>query len=380
MRSGYHRPAPGQSISYGVPARQAVPDAIRQLCLTRVVLVTNRSLANSGGLIEGIRAAIGAAYSGEFDAVRAHVPRENVTGIATLLRDTEADGVVGLGGGSVCDAIKAARLCLANNILDHQEMDRLLPPFPAADPRPPYIMIPTTLSAGEYTSIAGFTNEAESRKQGYFHAEIAPSIVILDARMTLATPPRLWHGTGMRSIDHIVETWCSTNSTPLSDATTLHAASLLPNALLASRKDPDDMASRLDCQIGAWLASQGMAAGVNMGASHGIGHALGGVAGMPHGETSCVMLPHVLRFNASANNDRQSALLEAMGSKEAALDDAVAQLVSVLGLPARLRDAGVRRDNLPHIAEVALRDAWVQANPRPIPDVQTLGALLECAW
>ncbi|GGC93829.1 hypothetical protein GCM10010994_59530 [Chelatococcus reniformis] len=69
-----------------------------------------------------------------------------------------------------------------------------------------------------------------------------------------------------------------------------------------------------------------------------------------------------------------------MGSKEAALDDAVAQLVSVLGLPARLRDAGVRRDNLPHIAEVALRDAWVQANPRPIPDVQTLGALLECAW
>ena len=94
----------------------------------------------------------------------------------------------------------------------------------------------------------------------------------------------------------------------------------------------------------------GCQAGVSKGASHGIGHVLGGTAGVPHGYTSCIMLPHVLRFNASVNADRQALVSEALGRPGEPAADVVADLVAGLGLPGRLRDAGVKQDQLDQIA------------------------------
>src|SRR5690606_24814944 len=135
-----------------------------------------------------------------------------------------------------------------------------------------------------------------------------------------ATPPRLWFGTGMRAVDHAVESWCSQNVTPPIEATALHAFSILPRALRRCLETPDDLDNRLDCLIGSWLSVQGVATGVDLGASHGIGHVLGGTAGMAHGETSCVMLPHVLRYNAAVNAARQGTLA-AMGDPTVPLPD-----------------------------------------------------------
>ncbi len=103
--------------------------------------------------------------------------------------------------------------------------------LPVISPSLPLIAIPTTLSAAEFTSLAGVTDERGPRKEGYDYPGMAPDIVVLDPAMTISTPSRLWFGTGMRAIDHAVETWCSVNATPLSDASSLYAARLLIHAL-----------------------------------------------------------------------------------------------------------------------------------------------------
>jgi len=149
--------------------------------------------------------------------------------------------------------------------------------------------------------------------------------------------------------------------------------------LTRNKERPGDLDARLESQQAVWLASSGIGR-VNYGASHGIGHALGGVAGVPHGHTSCVMLPAVLRYNASVNADRQSLVAEALGRPGAAGAEAVGDLIASLGMPRTLRDVGVRREQFDRIAEVAAENFWVKTNPRPIRGPSDVREILEKAW
>ena len=133
-------------------------------------------------------------------------------------------------------------------------------------------------------------------------------------------------------------------------------------------------------KLGAWLSMAGSQNGVTKGASHGIGHVLGGTAGVPHGYTSCVMLPHVLRFNVPVNAERQAWVADALGQPEKSAADAVADLIAALGLPQRLRDVGVTRDQLDSIAEGSMHDRMVHTNPRRIDGPAVVRELLEAAW
>ena len=384
--SGQHRPPPRQTVIYGKPIREALDEALTPLAVTKVALVSSDSLMASGGLASQVLQALGPRYVATIAGPAAHAPRADVIRIAASLRANGADTVVVLGGGSACDAVKAALLCISNNVTEAADMDRLRMGTgmgmgnPVQAPNLGFVMIPTTLSAAEFSPFAGVNDERVPRKEGYTHEHLVPSHVVLDATMTRATPNQLWFSTAIRAIDHAVEAWCSNNSTPYSDAMSLHALRLLGPALQRLAKSSDDLDARLQCQIGAWLSIQGFVAGVAFGASHGIGHALGGTAGMPHGETSCVMLPHVLRFNASVNAARQASLSEAMGRPGVAASDVVGELVAALGMPTRLRDAGVSHDILPKVADEAIHDMFVKTNPRTIDSADQILELLEQAW
>jgi maleylacetate reductase len=128
------------------------------------------------------------------------------------------------------------------------------------------------------------------------------------------------------------------------------------------------------------MSIMGSQNGVTKGASHGIGHVLGGTAGVPHGYTSCVMLPPVLRFNEQVNAERQALVSEALGRPGENAGDVVAELVASLGLPGRLRDVDVKQAQFDRIAEESMHDRWVHTNPRPIAGPQTVRALLDAAW
>jgi len=384
--SGWSLPSTLQTVAFGVPIADALPEAALRLSARRLAVVTTNSLAGSGGLAEVVRNILGPKFHSVVAGIHSHTPRADVVRVIKALEG--ADGVVTIGGGSVCDSAKAARLCLSNGITDAVGMDRLRPynkakgsePDGTISPSLPFIAVATTLSAAEFTSAAGVTDERGPRKQVFVYPGLAPDIVILDPQVTRQTPPKLWFSTGIRALDHALETWCSTNPTPLSDAHSSYAARLLITSLPKVFDSPNDIPARLDCMKGAWLSILGPASGVKAGASHGIGHALGGTAGMPHGETSCVMLPHVLRYNASVNGDRQAVIAASVGNPTTPLADIVAGLISHLGLPTRIRDTGVSETVMAAVAEAALDDPLLASNPRPIKSLTDLQLLLEQAW
>lgn len=130
--------------------------------------------------------------------------------------------------------------------------------------------------------------------------------------------------------------------------------------------------------MATWLAASGLGR-VPMGASHGIGYVLGTVCGVPHGYTSCVMLPAVLRWNAACIGPAQADIAEALGASGSSAADAVAALLDNLGLPRRLDDVGVDASQIPLIAERALHNPVVRANPRPITTVADVMEILSFA-
>ncbi len=347
------------------------------------------TLARQTDVIDAVRDVLGNRLAGVCAKIGAHTPRVDVVAAANEARAAHADLVLTVGGGSVTDAAKMVGLCLGNDVTAPEQLDafraRITPDGKTERPptRPPavrFVAVPTTLSAGEFTSFAGCTDTARHVKESYGTALMMASAVILDPAVTVHTPEWLFLSTGIRAVDHAVEDLCSVRPTPFSDAASLHALRLLSRGLPAVKARPADLAARLDCQLGAWLSIMGAHNGVPMGASHGIGHVLGGTADVPHGYTSCVMLPHVLRFNEPVNAERQALVAEALGSSGLRAADAVAGLIAGLGLPRTLRDVGVKRNQLDAIARQSMHDRWVHTNPRKIDGPAMVRELLEAAW
>jgi maleylacetate reductase len=289
----------------------------------------------------------------------------------------------------VTDAAKMVALALANGVERPADLDRYRAEIgadgtvrrpPVAPPRLRIVAIPTTLSAGEFTAAAGCTDGERQVKESFAHPLMMPRTVILDPAASVPTPLWLFLSTGVRAVDHAVEDICSPDCQPISEGAAYHALRLLARGLPAVKADPQDLEARLECQLGAWMSMIGSQTGVSKGASHGIGHVLGGTAGVPHGYTSCVMLPHVLRFNHKVNADRQALVSEALGRPGEPAAEAVAALVAGLGLPSRLRDVGVREDQLDVIARGSMHDRWVHKNPRKIDGPTVVRRLLDAAW
>jgi maleylacetate reductase len=371
-------------VVFGTPWEQGLAQEVERLGRNRVFAIAGRTLAETVPIEAAMRAALGERLVGFATGIRAHTPRDDVIAVAAKARAARADLIVTIGGGSVTDAGKMVLLCLAADAEEPQALDALRPGGPALERIRALavrtIAIPTTLSGGEFTPIAGCTDLTKRLKEGFHHPEMIPQAVILDPRITPHTPMRLWLSTGIRAVDHAVETLCSIYPQPLFDATAAHALRLLRQGLLRTKEDPADLDARLESMMGVWLSLIGIQSGAPMAASHGIGHVLGGTAGVPHGFTSCVMLPHVLRWNKSANADRQALVSAAFGEPQADAGDLVADLVRKLELPSTLRDLGVTREQLDLIAQNSMHDRAIAANPRKIHGPQDVREILELAW
>ena len=385
----------GQTFTYPVMERvhsgtaftAAMAEEADRAGATRVFLLVGGTISRETDWVERLRDALGGRLAGSWNRMASHTPRGDVVAATAAARAANADLVVTLGGGSVTDAGKMVRLCLANDVTDPAQLEALAtviegrtrraPPMHA--PTPPMVCVPTTLSAGDFSATAGCTDTARGLKQSYAHPRMMATAVVLDPAVTLPTPEWLFLSTGIRAVDHAVEDICSINGNAYAEGASMQALRLLRRGLAGAKARPDDTAARLDCLLGAWLSMAGSQGGVEKGASHGIGHALGGAAGMPHGHTSCVMLPHVLRYNLPANPARQALVSEAFGAPDTPAADLVAGLVASLGLPGRLRDCKVAHGQLDMIAEAAMHDRWIPTNPRPL-DLAGVRRLLEAAW
>jgi len=235
------------------------------------------------------------------------------------------------------------------------------------------------LSGGEFNPLSGATDEVSGHKQAYMHRNMAPKAIILDPAMTVHTPEWLWLSTGVRSVDHCVETLASHLSNDFADGLASNALQMLAKGLKQVKQNPEDLEARLKCQMGAWQSMVPIIGGVPMGASHAIGHILGGACDVPHGYTSCVMSPYVLKWNESHSASRQVRISEALDAGEKTASQALDELIRFLGMPRTLAEVGVSEDKFDLVASLTLEDIWGRTNPRPVEGAHNIKEILRMA-
>jgi maleylacetate reductase len=357
-------------VVFGRPAREAVVEQLDRLGAQRAFLMVSGTLNRETDEIEKVRQALGTRCVGTFDRMPAHTPRAAVIAATEQVRAAGADLIVTIGGGSITDGAKAVQLCLANDVTTSDGIDGIRthggvsPEMKAPTVR--QISVPTTIAGGEFSSIAGVTNEAKRVKEMLRHPLVMPRATILDPDLSVHTPDRLFLSTGIRAVDHCVEGICSREAHPYGDAQALKGLEMLAQGLPRVKANPKDIDARMDCQIGTWLSTGPLASGVPMGASHGIGYVLGAEFDVPHGYTSCVMLPSVMRWNKSDNADRQALVAAAMGHPGEDAGDVLDRFIRDLGMPRSLGDVRVGPEHFDRIAAQAMRTPWVPRNPRKI--------------
>ena len=377
-----------EAVVFGRPAAEVFAEEARRREAERVFLMVSGTLNRTTDEIEKVRRALGNRFAGLFDRMPPHTPRCAVIEATGAAREAGADLIGTTGGGSVTDGAKAVQLCLANDIRTAEALDDYRPvkapdgtlgPPPCKTPSVPQVTVPTTLSAGEFSAIAGVTDERRRVKELFRHPQIIPRAVVLDPAITVHTPEWLWLSTGIRAVDHCVEGVCSGEANPYADAQALHGLTLLCRGLPRVKADPSDVQARLDCQIGSWLSMGPLASGVPMGASHGIGYVLGAAFDIPHGHTSCIMLPAVMRWNKPANAERQALVAGAMGHPREDAADVLDTFIAGLGMPRSLGAVNIGPESFHTMAEQAMSTPWVPRNPRPITGAAQVREILELA-
>jgi maleylacetate reductase len=284
----------------------------------------------------------------------------------------------------VVDAAKIVLMCMEHEIFDQAGLDgyettpeRRIGPF--RNPKVRMIAIPSTLSGGEYNSGTLVTDTRRKLKQIFSHPMMMPRAIILDPAIARYTPEKLWLGSGTRAMDHGIEAVCSIRGNALVDSVCLSGLRYLHDGLLRTGQNPGDQEARLSCQLGSWLSAFGLQARVPMGASHAIGHVLGGTCDVPHYFCTAVMMPSVLRYNRPATEQAQKSIAAALGAPGLDASEAFAAFIGKLGLPRRLADVGVREDRFRLIGENAMLSIFTRSNPQPIRQPDDVIEILKLA-
>ncbi|KAI5864555.1 putative Fe-containing alcohol dehydrogenase [Durotheca rogersii] len=376
-------------VSYGLPFVQSLPRHVDHLFhASRIYVISSRSLAANTTYLDGLKEALGGKLAGVRIGMKPHSHWSEILEVVAEAKRHDADLLVTLGAGSLTDAAKIISFALANDVSTHEGLSGLLPESPQKrdNIKPatvPIVCIPTSLSGGEYSSFAGGTDDRTGQKHIFAGEALKPpALVILDPELTTTTPDKVWLSTGIKAVDHCVETLCSLGSDDLADAAARDGLTKLIPGLLKTKQNPKDLEARLETQLGAKDAMAACSRGVPLGASRavdGIGHQLG-PAGVSHGETSCILNPAVCKYNykKGANVERQDAIAQllwdepqaraifsqrGLNKETADLGDLVDAIVRALDLPRTLKEFGIGEDKLDGIAERSLRNRWVQSNP-----------------
>jgi maleylacetate reductase len=319
-----------RAIHWGAGSLAQLAPELSRLQVTRVALITTRSLVAQEELLGQVRGALGGAEAPATEVIGQHAPASEIEEAIAHTTEVGVDGIVSFGGGSAIDAAKMIAVRLADR---HGLAYRGLP----------HIAIPTTLSVAELAGSAGYT-EGAGDKAGMRDVRLLLDSVIYDAELTLATPMSLWLSTGIRALDHAVEGFLADGSHPFSDVMALEAVRRLFVSLPRAKGAPEDVGVRTENQLAAWF-SYTLTAPSAAGLCHVMGKQIGARHGIPHGVTSCLLMPHVMRYMERTKPERMAELARATGSgRDAAVD--VRGLISLLGLPQHIAEFGIGEPEL----------------------------------
>src|SRR6478752_27442 len=368
-------------VHYGPGVAQTeLPGLVARVGGTRAFVVTTPSVERAG-LAADVAGWLGAAWAGTFAGSREHTPAPVVIEATDAARAAGADCLVSLGGSSVVDLTKGVALLLGQGgDLAEYRMERGRPRPTLRAVKVPHIAVPTTLSGAEFTAVAGITDPAVGEKQMYLDPQLLPRWVVFDSMLAASCPARLWAGTGMKVVADTIEVLCARRANPQTDALALGALQLLVENLGPATAAADDHVARGRCQFAVAMVFPQLAA-VGVGLVAALRHQLGGGLGIPHGEASTIVLPHVMRYNLPAATGQYHRAAAALGlpSPEAFIARIEALTVE-LGLPTCLSATGIDRADLDGtLVEHVLNDGGSRRNIAPV-ETDGVRQLLEAAW
>ncbi|MCV2216678.1 iron-containing alcohol dehydrogenase family protein [Thauera sp. Sel9] len=365
---------PSTFIGPGSIAR--IGQAIAARGMSRVFIAIDESLEKLG-LADGMYRSLQAC--GLEHVVYRQAPREPDTALvetmAEAMRETRFDGVIAFGGGSILDAAKAAVVLAANPGLGvHAMADE---PARIAVRRAPLIAVPTTAGTGSEATNATVvtdTDGGEHVKHLIIHPDMIPDLAVIDACLTLGTPPHFTAAVGVDALTHAIEAYVAIHATPLTKALAYRAMTLIGEALPIAVGQGQNIEARESMMLASYMAGVSFS-NAGLGLCHAMAHQIGPAYGIPHGIANAILLPSVMGFNqlvckrdlAEIGHALSGRLLDAAQTIEH-----VQQLIVELGLPLNLREAGGRDGDYERFADAALLDPSLVTNPRSVSRAQVV--------
>jgi alcohol dehydrogenase class IV len=360
------------------------------------VFVLADPMVAAAGLLEGV---VGSLHKSGLDYVvyDGVVPNpyiESVSAAVGALRESGADVLVGVGGGSALDTAKAVKIAVSGPLgVSIWEYATLFGegkrPLPGRNGMMPYIAIPTTAGTGaEVTPWAVITNAEKEIKFGVGDWASTPEVALVDPELTMGLPPPLTAATGMDALSHLIEANVSTNHNPMLDRMILYGIEMVGRSLRTAVVRGADRAARRDMMEASLIGGIAISSKW-LGACHSLAHPLSSLAGVHHGLACAIMLPHQMQYSLVGAVERYAAVgaaldpggmgKESVRERAAGAVSAVRQLMSDIDCPMRLRDVGVKRDLIPALAKAAYIDLNWWTNPRQV-DEGVMGKLYQEAY
>jgi len=360
-----------ETAFFGAGAIRHLPEEVKRRGLMKALIVTDKALV-AAGAVKRVTELMDAhqLHWALYDEV---VPNPTIAVVqrgVEIFKRAEADYLIAIGGGSPQDTSKAIGIIINNpEFADVRSLEGFAP---TRNPSVPLIAIPTTAgTAAEVTINYVITDEEKRRKFVCIDPHDIPVVAIIDAEMMASMPPALKAATGIDALTHAIEGYITRGAWKLTDMLHLNAIEIISQSLRDAVKGDIEAVEQM--ALGQYVAGMGFS-NVGLGLVHGMAHPLGAFYNVPHGVANAILLPQVMAWNADYTGEKYRHIARAMGvsdvetlslaqARQAAVA-AVKQLCRDVGIPASLRDVGLKPDDVPALAQAALDDVCTGGNPR----------------
>ena len=362
-------------VSYfGPGARKELPGVVARLGFNKALVVTDKGLMKFGvaKMVLDVLDEAGIPYA-VFDEVKPNPTVTNVKQGIAAFKESGADFIVAIGGGSAMDTAKGVGI-----VCNNPEFEDIVSLEGVADTKKktvPIIALPTTAgTAAETTINYVIIDEEKQKKMVCVAPNDIPCVAIVDAELMYSLPKSLTAATGMDAMTHAIEGLITKGAWELSDMFELKAIAMIHKYLPIAVEEPTNPEGRNGMAVAQYVA--GMAfSNVGLGVDHGMAHPLSALHDVPHGVACAMLLPTVMRWNACAAADKYVDIAKALEvyregmTREEAADAACAEIENLsrrVGIPAHLSELGITEADIPALADQAIADVCTPGNPRPV--------------
>lgn len=378
-----------ERVLHNVRAEDKLPELLALFRYERVFLVCSRTINTKTDIARKIEASLGKKLVGMTDNIGEHSPLSNVLLAAKQAKALNADVIVSIGGGSVMDMCKAMQLCISEDVYDRAGLLKLqfvisedgteMLTTSTAEARIRQIAIPTTLATSEWTPVSTPIDEVTHLKARFVVPDGAPQAVILDPDILQQTPLHLLLSTGIRGLDHAINTACSSSPHPFASVLAERAVRIfMKNLPLLKEKPTKEVFTNV--QLAAWYTGMGQMS-VPHGFSHWMVHIIGPYGHVAHSDAACVLMLAQAKWLEGWAVEEHNRLREAIGNETRPFHEVLGELLARLGMPTALEDLGLSHAQVEEMIQPALKHPMMlRNNIRPITTEADLRAVLKLAW